>query len=1273
MDVLNKITIKRRMALTSLLMVLLFIFLGVYSIIHMNELGDLTSTLYEHPIRVSNAALRAKAGVLRMHRSMKDVSMSQNNFEANMAIQAVLSAEELVYQNLGVVKERILGPEGKELVQETIDMFAGWKPIRVEVEELVLKGDREAAGRITRSKGADYVARLERKMLELTAYAGSKADVFMENAEQVQSHIFKSTIVIIVVAAFLSLLITFLMTSSILSSVSALKDTMSEITATGSLVKAKVTGNNEITEMSRHFNALVARLQKQFWLRDGQNAVNQELSGELSYDELVTRSINFVSRYVDACTGALYSYNKDHSLCELKSSFAFVEKKHFSNEFKLGEGIVGQVAVEKSPILLANITRQEAVGTTGTVSEPPKSIYIMPLLHEKELYGVLEVASFEEIDNVKREFLDSAANIISISLFTASQNEQIRALLESTQEANEKLQAQTEELQAQTEELQAQTEELEAQKEELEALNEEFQQQSAELGEQNVELETQRQQVEEANRLKSEFLSNMSHELRTPLNSVMALSRVLIMQAKEKLSEEEANYLEIIERNGKQLLNLINDILDLSKIEAGRMDVSPRLFSPKATIDTIVESLEPLAEDKGIEVIQKIPDDLPKIESDESRVHQILQNIIGNAVKFTEKGSVTVSASGDAQKIHIRIKDTGIGISEKDLPHIFDEFRQVDGSSSRSFEGTGLGLTIAYRAAKMLGGDISVESALGKGAAFTVTLPMKWEGIAQVYEPVIAIPPPQIIPERKTILIVDDEPNVVTMISDYLAKEGYNTIMATSGKEALKLAQTHRPFAITLDVIMPEMDGWEVLGKLKQNPKTADIPVIIISITDDRETGLVLGAVGYITKPVNKDALISEIYKISGVHTYSVMVVDDSEIDLKETARIIEDEGIKAIVADGGPKCMQLLKEAVPDVLVLDLMMPDLDGFEVLERIRRQPATSGLPVIVVTAKDLTAADKQKLIGNVSAVLAKSDATRPVLLAEIKKILSELERLPGHLKTRDLAKDARILLVEDNEAVHIQVKAMLESEDYIVDVAENGQKAIEYVKHTIPDGIILDLMMPEVDGFEVLEKIRSAEATARIPVLVLTAKDLTPDDLNKLSANNIQQLIHKGDVDHQSLLFKIRLMLGSQPGLKPQEKILRPAVKIKPPSKTRIAGTATVLVVEDNPDNLTTIKAVLQSRCHILEATDGEEGLKTALSEKPDLVLLDMSLPKMDGFTVVRKIKEDQKARNIPVIALTARAMKGDREEMLQAGCDDYISKPVDPVKLLELIDKWLGG
>ncbi|MBT3258004.1 MAG: response regulator [Deltaproteobacteria bacterium] len=1011
MDMLNKISIKNRMMFSFAFTLVLFILFAGFSIIQMNALGELTSTLYEHPLQVSNAALKAKAGVIRMHRGMKDVSMSKTEIELGLAIQAVVNEEKIVYQNLDIVKMQILGKEGKKLVQETIELFAGWKPIRVEVEQLVLQGKKEAANRITRGKGADYVFNLERQMVELTAYAINKADGFMGSAKEVQQRVLRNTVIFVGLVSLLSFLIAYFFIKSITSNVSGLEGTMSEITTTGNLLKAKLTGNNEITEMAQHFNRVIDRLQSQFWLKGGQTQISEELSGDISYNDLPTKSINFISRYVEACTGAFYICDDERSLCELKASYAFVEGEHFSSEFEFGEGIVGQVAIEKKPILLKGITREEAMVNTGTVSEPPKSIYAVPLLYDNKPYGILEVASFEEIASHKIEFLNIAADIVSIALYTATQKKQIVELLELTQRDKEELGAQSEELQSQTQELQ---------------------QQSEELTEQNVELEAQREQVEEANRLKSEFLSNMSHELRTPLNSVMALSRVLLMQAKDKLSEEELNYLEIIQRNGQNLLSLINNILDLSKIEAGRMDVTPKSFSVTSTIETIMERLEPVAEEKGIHMNQEIPDNLPQIESDEIRVHQILQNLMGNALKFTDQGNVTVSSRSDGKKVHIRVADTGIGISAKDLPHIFQEFRQVDGTSSRSYEGTGLGLAIAHRAAGLLGGELTVQSTLGKGSTFTLILPVKWTGL---------------------------------------------------------------------------------------------IPVSVRFA---------------VTEPVNRDLLIGEIHKID------------------------------------------------------------------------RPAPR-----------------------------------------------------------------RILLVEDNEAAVIQVKTILENDGYVVDVANGGQEALEYMTQAIPNGIILDLMMPRMDGFEVLEKLRSSNTTAMIPVLVLTAKDLTPGDLKKLTANNIQQLIQKGDVDREGLLFRTRLMLGGESAIplsavKPTTSTPQPPTRKSKPAETkRVDGTPTILVVEDNPDNMTTIKAILKGAYNILETTDGEEGFNMALSEPPDLILLDMPLPKMAGFTVVRKLKGRKDTMHIPVIALTARAMKGDREKTIQAGCDDYVSKPVDPEKLMETIENHL--
>jgi CheY-like chemotaxis protein/signal transduction histidine kinase len=720
-------------------------------------------------------------------------------------------------------------------------------------------------------------------------------------------------------------------------------------------------------------------------------------------------------------------------------------------------------------------------------------------------------------------------------------NDRTRRLSEKLRESNQELTAQQEELKAQAQELQKQSEALQAQ---------------------NIELAEQRLAVEEASRLKSQFLSNMSHELRTPLNSVMALSRVLMMQAKTKLSDEEISYLEIIERNGKNLLNLINNILDLSKIEAGKMDIQPRPFSLGQTLDNILESIAPLAEEKHIQILKKSPKTLPLLESDEIRVSQILQNLVANAVKFTTSGSVSVTVKTDQEKIHIQVTDTGIGIAEQDLPHIFDEFRQVDGSSSRRHEGTGLGLTIAHKAARMLGGDIFVTSTLGMGTTFILTLPLTWQGQKTLCQTIVAQPSKPMKPNPKTILVVDDEPKMAKRIAGYLLEEGYHPVIATSGEQALTLARSEAPFAIVLDIIMPDMDGWEVLQSLKKNSKTQNIPVIIVSVSQDRETGFALGAIGYLTKE----------------------------------------------------------------------------------------------------------DRERLHNNVASVLDKSRVTPETLLLEINRTLKDLENPLKSNFPGNSASAPRILMVEDNEVAIIQIKSVLTSSGYVVDVTTGGQEAIDYVSHTIPDGIVLDLMMPEIDGFEVLEKIRNKPATARIPVLILTAKDLTPEDFKRLSANNIQQLVHKGDVDREGLLLKIGSMIeGKQDATNlTKERFVSHRLSENPPPET-------ILIMEDNPDNMATIKAILQNRYRLIQAMDGEKGLQMATENTPDLILLDMALPKMDGMTVVKHLKDNQKLCHIPVIALTARVMKGDREKILKAGCNDYISKPIDPTGFIEKITEWLKG
>lgn len=900
----------------------------------------------------------------------------------------------------------------------------------------------------------------------------------------------------------------------------------------------RISGGDELASLARSTNLMAEALGSRMKVQTGVAGITETMvrAGEMA--DFAPGLLKSLIEATNSSLGSFHLRSEDGLRFEHRTSVGINPELLEPFDADLFEGEFGKALSTKEIAHIKDIpedTRFKFKTFAGTAI--PKAIITIPITVNENVMAMVSLGSLNGYSQESLEVLSQAWVGINTAFSNLLATEETRTLAKDLDTKNQELEAQTEELQAQTEELQ---------------------QQSEELKEQNVELEAQRRQVEEADRLKSEFLSNMSHELRTPLNSVMALSRVLIMQAKEKLTEEEMNYLEIIERNGKQLLALINDILDLSKIEAGRMDVTLKRFSIKSTIEMIVESLEPVAEEKGIEITQEIPDHLPRVENDESRIHQVLQNIIGNGVKFTEEGSVTVSASYDREHVTIQVKDTGIGISEKDLPHIFEEFRQVDGSSSRHYEGTGLGLTISQRAARILGGDITVESTPGKGSLFTVTLPIEWPGGVSTVEPVVMAPSHESRPERKTILVVDDEPHVATMISDYLSQMGYNILTATSGKEALRLAERHPLFAITLDVIMPEMDGWEVLQRLKENPQTTSIPVII-----------------------------------------------------------------------------------------------------------------------VTAKDLTKEERERLQGNVSSILGKSGMTSSLLLEEIKKILRSIEDHPEPPGIIDARKAKRILMVEDNEAAVIQVRRALEEAGFQVDVARGGEEALDYLQKGVPDGIILDLMMPGVDGFDVLEKMRGTDATAGVPVLILTAKDLTPEDYRKLKANNIQQLIQKGDVDLDELLSKIKKMFKPGPGIR-QEPLVKKGKneqqrgkKYAVPQRKVSGGRPKILVVEDNPDNMMTIKAVLKDQYEILEAVDGEEGLKKTLGELPDLVVLDMALPKMDGFTVVRKIKENKKAGHIPVIALTARAMKGDKEKIIEAGCDDYISKPVDPDGMLQKIREWV--
>ncbi len=1026
-----------------------------------------------------------------------------------------------------------------------------------------------------------------------------------------------------------------------------------------------VSSADELGSLASEFNNMSAVIESKLKIQKSISDISDQLIKQSSLQDFGSELLRKLMKITGANMSTLYVLNEATSEYEHFTSIgANIELlKPFNAEHPQGE--FGNVLSNKEIYYLNNIPDGTGFIYNTTAGDIlPKEMITIPVVVDDAVVALISLVNRNQFSIESYDTIELSWAVINTTYSNLLASERTRIFADMLNRNNQELEAQSEELQEQSEELQAQTQEL--------------QQKSEELQQQNIELEAQKKQVESANQLKSEFLSNMSHELRTPLNSIMALSQVLIMQTKNILDKEQYSYLEIVRRNGKNLLSLINDILDLSKIEAGKMEIIPKPMSVGQLLEITKENLMSLAALKNIQLELTVPAGLPKIESDETKLHQVLTNIVGNAVKFTEEGSVKILVKQNAENVFISVSDTGIGISKEMLPHVFDEFRQGDGTTSRRYEGTGLGLAIAYKITKVLGGDIKVESVLGEGSVFTIRIPIGWHENIQALNSNIEFISPTSPTNGSTILVVDDDPVTVQMISTYLKEEGFNTLIAHSGKEALQLAEKHQPFAITLDVIMPEMDGWEVLQKLKSNTKTKHIPVIAISVSNERDTGFALGAVGYIQKPIDRKILISEIKKVVEVPE-SVLIVDDNEFERNEMAKIIESEQMNTVLAKDGKECLKILKTKIPDVLVLDLMMPGINGFEVIKSIRANDQTKDLPVIVVTAKDLSVEDKASLSGKISSMITKSEATQQELFHEIKRVIEELKAAQKSKISINKTHQTRILMVEDNPEAIIQVKTVLEKEQYLVDVAGGGQEALDYVAHTIPDGIILDLMMPGIDGFEVLEKVRNTERTKQIPVLILTAKDLTKNDLAKLSANNIQQLIHKGDVDIDGLLFKVKMMLGAIPKTISIAETVEPAMpEIKQVQSTQKAkgrsdnGLPDVLIVEDNPDNMVTIKAILKEKFNITEAYNGETGIALAESLLPDIILLDISLPGLSGEEVIALVKSNEKTKAIPVIAVTAQVMMGDKERFLKLGCDGYVPKPIDQEELLGEIGRLLS-
>ena len=677
------------------------------------------------------------------------------------------------------------------------------------------------------------------------------------------------------------------------------------------------------------------------------NEVGQAVSSSLDLETVLATVIARSVRLADADSGTLYQFDEADGVFDPRANFGVSDEMIETlrgSRIGLGDGPVGICAVNRAPVQVSDTELSRQKVSAIWVHDGIRAVVAVPLLRDEHVTGALVIRR-----KVSGEF---APSIVKLLQTLASQSvmaiENARLFKES---------------------------------------------------------QAKSEQLAEASKLKSQFLANMSHELRTPLNAIIGLTEMLHEDARDLKRAEELEPLERVLRAAHHLLELINDILDLSKIEAGRMDMHVEAFAIAPLVDDVISTISPVATKNGNEIIVHCPQDVGEMHADQTRIRQALLNLVSNANKFTEHGSVTVDVarvmSKGGEEITMAVTDTGIGMSSEQMGRLFQEFVQADPSTTRKYGGTGLGLAISRRFCQMMGGEITVESQLGKGSTFTIRLPARIEAVQTA--PLMR----RVRPERQStkpvkgslILVIDDDQTVCEVMARYLEREGFVVRTATGGREGLQLAHELHPAAITLDINMPDLDGWTVLAALKGDPQLADIPVVLVTIEDNRSRGYSLGATEYMTKPIDRERLISLLQNISSPIARKVLLVDDDEIMRESVRRVLEQEKWQVEGASNGRFALAHLAESCPDVIVLDLLMPEMDGFEFLVEMRQRPEWHDIPVLVLTAKDLSVEDQKRLNGYVERVMRKNASELGELLRELGRMLPRSIERGQHAKVK----------------------------------------------------------------------------------------------------------------------------------------------------------------------------------------------------------------------------------------------------------------------------------
>jgi HAMP domain-containing protein/CheY-like chemotaxis protein/signal transduction histidine kinase len=964
-----------------------------------------------------------------------------------------------------------------------------------------------------------------------------------------------------------------LLADNLTNQVRAIAEVATAVTK-GDLTRSiQVEASGEVAELKDNINTMINNLRltterntEQDWLKTNLARFTGMLQGQRDLGTVGRLLLSELVPLVNAQQGLIYQMETEDSAgMVLLSAFASDGPDGHLRRLKLGEGLVGQCAVEKRRMLINDLPEETIQIRSGLFQAKPRNVIVLPVLFEDRVKAVIELASLNFFTASHLAFLEQLTSSIGIVLNSIEATMQTEGLLKQSQQLAAELQTQQSELQQTNEQLAQKAQQLAAQNEEVERKNEEIEQARRALEEKAKELAL-------TSKYKSEFLANMSHELRTPLNSILVLGQQLGDNPDGNLTPKQVEFARTVHGAGTDLLNLISDILDLSKIESGTVSVEAQELFFGSLLESVARPFRHEAENRGLTFDVQTDVNLGRsLVTDAKRLQQVLKNLLSNALKFTEKGGVRLSVTqakrgwspghpilaSAASVVAFEVADTGIGIPPEKQRIIFEAFQQADAGTSRKYGGTGLGLAISRELASLLGGEIQLTSAPGHGSTFTLYLPQTYVGPVGVGSgdraspasatrlasmtaadaPIEAIPDDRhnLQTDDQVLLIVEDDPHYARVLCDLSHDKGFKVLVAQRGTDALALAREFHPTAVSLDVFLPDMLGWSVLNHLKQDPATRHIPVQMLTLDEDRHHGLARGAFSFVTKPTTPEgisAALSRLKQYSAPRRKQLLVVEDNPAEQLSIRELLGHEDIDVAVVSTGAEALAVVSNSPFDCAVLDLRLPDMSGFEVLERLRDNPTLSDLPIVVFTGRELSSEEDARLRTLARSVVVKNVESPERLLDEtalfLHRVVADLppekQRMLERLHRSDDALAAKKVLIVDDDVRNIfALSSVLERRGMVVVTAGTGRQAIELLESTPDVAIVLmDIMMPEMDGYETMQVIRQKAPMRRLPIIALTAKAMKGDREKCLEAGASEYLAKPVNTDQ--LLSALRTWL-----------------------------------------------------------------------------------------------------------------------------------------------------